>query len=294
MLIASVLSVSATATPIVFDDMGDANAYVFADYAGFNSDSQGRLFVGGDATFSSYTVAGLNDWNSLALTVGGDLTQVGGDIVGLASIGGSAMVSSAAPVRTTSDQRNFDQGYFQQLSTELSQMQSGNLELKWGALNLSGNLVNNTLFVDVNQQILDSAWGFLTKDLTQGSRVVLNVAGESLTMSSSKDWLFKDAAYAFNHSSSNVLFNFYEAKNIEIGGGIYGSILAPNAAINGNSGVLTGQIIANSFSGSTQLNYSPFETDEPPTSVSEPAIPALFLLAVLILFRRRATGNSKQ
>ena len=290
----SVISLSVNATPIVFDDMGDANAYVFSDYSGFNSDSQGKLFVGGNATFNGYTVAGLNDWNSLALTVGGDLIQIGGDIVGLASIGGNSMISSAAPIRNTSDQRNFNQGYFKQLSTELSLMQSGNVELKWGALNLSGNLVNNTLFVDVNQQILDSAWGFLTKGLAQGSRVVLNVSGESVSMNSSKDWLFKDAAYAFNHSSSNVLFNFYEATSIDIGGGIYGSILAPNADINGNSGVLTGQVIANSFSGSTQLNYSPFETDEPPTSVSEPAVPALFALAALLMFRRQKHRQAKR
>lgn len=289
----SVISLSVNATPIVFDDMGDANAYVFSDYSGFNSDSQGKLFVGGNATFNGYTVAGLNDWNSLALTVGGDLMQIGGDIVGLASIGGNSMISSAAPIRSTSDQRNFNQGYFKQLSTELSLMQSGNVELKWGALNLSGNLVNNTLFVDVNQQIWDSAWGFLTKGLAQGSRVVLNVSGESVSMNSSKDWLFKDAAYAFNHSSSNVLFNFYEAKSIDIGGGIYGSILAPNADINGNSGVLTGQVIANSFSGSTQLNFSPFETDEPPTSVSEPAVPALFALAALLMFRRQKRRQTK-
>ncbi|WP_100642128.1 choice-of-anchor A family protein [Alteromonas facilis] len=278
-----------SAMPIAFDDMGDASAYIFNDFTGTNSDSQKALWVGGNADFSSYSVATLNDWNSLALTVQGNFSQSGGDVNGLSSIGGDILITSASALRTTTESRNFDQQYFTELSQRLSAQENGTHAIVWGALqlSLSRNLINDTLFVSLDQQILDSVWGIFTQDIFNGTRVVLNVSGTDVSMSGSKDWWLKDHNYSFNHKANNVLFNFYEAENLSIAGGIYASILAPNADVIGGSGALNGQLIANSFNGSTQLNDAAFSVDTPATDVSEPAAFYLVAFVVFLLGVRR-------
>lgn len=98
--------------------------------------------------------------------------------------------------------------------------------------------------------------------------------------------LNSDSAAIANH----VLFNFNGINDLRIESSIYGSILAPKAAISTQWGVIWGQVIAKSWSGNQQVNWAPL--DIPPggnNSVSAPSPVALLLLVpAFFWFRRRA------
>ncbi|MDZ7871313.1 MAG: choice-of-anchor A family protein [Rheinheimera sp.] len=92
--------------------------------------------------------------------------------------------------------------------------------------------------------------------------------------------------------ANHVLFNFNGINDLRISSSVYGSILAPKAAVSTEWGVIWGQVMAKSWSGNQQVNWSPL--DIPPggnTSVSAPAPTALLLLLpALFWFRRRSTA----
>ena len=276
----------AGATAISFDDMGDASAYIFGDFHGQYNDSQHGLLIGGNATFSNYSIATLNNTDDLSLVVGGDLSINGGDLRGLASVDGSTGVTSSSALNTSAETKNFDQDYFISLSNTLA-LQPGDTGYdQWGATVFSGASDADTVFFNTTADAFDNIWGLMTEDLFEGTRLVFNVAGEDVTLGSI-DWLVKDKNYAFNHRPENVLFNFYEAKSLTISGGFYGSILAAGADVYGSHGHVNGQLIANSFTGSTQLNDGGFNVDSDPGTtpqqVDEPATYPLLALATCFL-----------
>lgn len=96
--------------------------------------------------------------------------------------------------------------------------------------------------------------------------------------------------------ANHVLFNFNGINDLRISSSVYGSILAPKAAVSTEWGVIWGQVMAKSWSGNQQVNWSPL--DIPPggnSSVSAPAPTALLLLLpALFWFRRRATARLPQ
>ena len=94
--------------------------------------------------------------------------------------------------------------------------------------------------------------------------------------------------------ANHVLFNFNGINDLRISSSVYGSILAPKAAVSTEWGVIWGQVMAKSWSGNQQVNWSPLEI--PPggnTSVSAPHPTALLLLLpVLILVPPPQCGAS--
>lgn len=93
--------------------------------------------------------------------------------------------------------------------------------------------------------------------------------------------------------ANHVLFNFNGINDLRISSSVYGSILAPKAAISTEWGVIWGQVMAKSWSGNQQVNWAPL--DIPPggnNSVNAPS-PAALLLLVPTLFwmRRRSTAQ---
>lgn len=96
--------------------------------------------------------------------------------------------------------------------------------------------------------------------------------------------------------ANHVLFNFNGINDLRISSSVYGSILAPKAAVSTEWGVIWGQVMAKSWSGNQQVNWSPLEI--PPggnTSVSAPHPTALLLLLpALFWFRRRNAASLPQ
>ena len=90
----------------------------------------------------------------------------------------------------------------------------------------------------------------------------------------------------------NILFNFNGITDLRIASSIYGSVLAPKAAISATGGVLWGQVIASSWSGNQQINWSPLDVPTTPPTVSAPPAWSLLLLPLLFLLRRRSSTQS--
>jgi hypothetical protein len=89
--------------------------------------------------------------------------------------------------------------------------------------------------------------------------------------------------------ADHILYNFYEAESLTINAAMFGSILAPGAAIEAPWGLIEGQVIANSWSGNAQVNDAAFTP--PALEVPEPGNLSLFLLGALgLLASRRSNG----
>jgi choice-of-anchor A domain-containing protein len=97
--------------------------------------------------------------------------------------------------------------------------------------------------------------------------------------------------------SRNILWNFYEAEDISLSSALFGSVLAPKAAMSGFSGSTEGSVIAKTIDLSNgELHYQPFRGDlpemptvnPPPAPVPLPAGLPLLLAALggLALIRR--------
>lgn len=69
--------------------------------------------------------------------------------------------------------------------------------------------------------------------------------------------------------SGNILFNFFEAEEIDINAVIFGSILAPKANINSPYGAMWGQVIADSWSGNAQINDNAFISENYPFVIKD-------------------------
>lgn len=96
--------------------------------------------------------------------------------------------------------------------------------------------------------------------------------------------------------ANHVLFNFNGINDLRISSSVYGSILAPKAAVSTEWGVIWGQVMAKSWSGNQQVNWSPL--DIPPggnNSVNAPNPAALLLLLpAWFWFRRRPLARGDQ
>ncbi|KXI29765.1 choice-of-anchor A family protein [Paraglaciecola hydrolytica] len=123
---------------------------------------------------------------------------------------------------------------------------------------------------------------FLT---TPSAPVVINVGGTGIINIGAKP-----LGNFINASGANVLWNFYEATQINFTARWVGSILAPNAHINYSGGDIDGSIVAMSLEGNSQLHNVLYTYDPPqPPTEEVPAPAGIFLigLGLLIMARRK-------
>jgi choice-of-anchor A domain-containing protein len=296
----------AEAQLISFDDMGSANAYIFNDFKANHSRIQGKLLVGGNATLTHYSVAATEGNLDTNLVVNRDAKIVGGNVTGKASIGGSLKTTKTRRPALTDNDYNFNQSHFIDLSNNLKNASNGHYYNQANQSFLYSNTNQSTIIVNLAQQDFERTWGISVHG-NEWSRVVLNISGSNITVNS-LDWAIMAADRTKYYHSSNILFNFYEATQVHIKGNLYGSVLAPNAAIFGQHGLINGQLIAKSFTGGTQLNKSTFNIDTLPApcqgsacypdyDVSSPISPAILViiaLMLLLLAKNTAVKNAFQ
>lgn len=262
---------------------GDYNAFIFDNFSAHNSDVQGRLAAGGNVTIENYGVGDQLPPNSGdVLVAGGDLKFTNGQINnGNAVVGGSAtlsgvsipdgvMYSNAALPIDFSAERD----YLTSLSGSLSQMDAtGTLFSPWGgAMLFQGDNTSNLQVFNITGSMLSTANTFSFFQnmpmIPTDATLVFNVSGTSVEMGG---FGMGDFMNLLGESWDNVLFNFYEAEELDLYNiGIYGSILAPMADITTGYGQINGTVVANSWTGPMQLNNSPFDGDLP-APVPEPA-----------------------
>ncbi len=267
--------VNAFAATIDLMTAGKYNTFIFNNFSG-SSDTQGSLAVGGNAKLDHYSVGDqLNSsYSGDSLVVGGNLDYSGGRVYyGNISVGGKANVDSSV-TNGLSGSQSFNQGvgnlsvdfaaeekYLQNLSQNLSGMTTtGSSGILWNGMQVKGDGTSDLQIFNLDGNDLSkSTWWHALSGIPDDATIVLNISGKNAKLSGGQQVL---AGF-----SNRVLFNFYEAVNLEISGiSVEGSILAPYATINNAQGVIQGNVIAKNLSGSIQQNLNPFQGygDDPP------------------------------
>ncbi|MEW5841947.1 MAG: choice-of-anchor A family protein, partial [Bacteroidota bacterium] len=242
----------------------DYNLFVLEDVTQPSSDTQGKVAVGHNASFSNYSIGDQLPANSGdVLIVGNDLTFTSGAIYNGNVVYGHATNLPLPGVSISGGTLRKDnvidfaaaKAYLEGLSTTLStHTVNGTTTFQYGGLTLNGTDPYLNVF-KVNGSDLSTANNF-TIDVPNGSAVLVNIDGTTVS------WT---GGHTVNGTAiNNVLYNFYQATSLTIQGiDIRGSILAPFAAVNFVSGVQNGQMICKSLTGMGQFNYQMFDGNIP-------------------------------
>jgi len=254
------------------------NLFVLGNATAQYSDVQGRVAVGGNATYTGYDfasqVSGLN--SRFNLLVGGDLKFSNGQIEhGSVVSNGSVTftnvtvvngnITAGGAINLTNGQVNgtVNPNIYQQIPFTFGAAMGflQNASYYYGTLPATGTTTNQYggLFLNgtdpalnvfsVSASLLKSVWG-VQINVPAGSTVLINVSGTSATM--------PNVGYNYTGTDANhVIFNFYQASTLTVGAG-QGSILAPLANIKFQSGAVNGTVIGNAFTGNGQINQAPF------------------------------------
>lgn len=301
------------------------NLYTSGAFNASNSDVEGKVAAGGDVTLKSYSV-GQKSPGGDVLVVGGDLKfqsgTVHGDVVtggkanfphsgGGASVNGT--VSAGGGVAATPTSYSGTKSFtalpldFTTTSADLAAASAylnsaaaqgqgalGTAVKTYGTLNLTSN-ATGLVFFDLNASDLVGING-LKFNVNSAATVIINLTGQT-------GGTLSNYGFQGDYQAGQTLFNFVDATNLSLSGlGFYGSILAPNANITGGYGQINGSVMAQSYSGPGQLNWTAFKGALPtaggvPAAIPEPASWAMMILGVgavgAVLRRRRRLARDE-
>lgn len=254
----------------------DFNTFTLGNHSSpSGSDTEGRMAVGGTATLGSYSVGYElgSSWSGKdVLVVGGDLNFTSGTVYyGNTVVGGNQNVGGSATTEGELKSGNpvdfsAANSYLKSLSTLFANTEAnGTTTNKWScAIQLDGTDEKLNVF-SVDGSDLNGLCQ-LDINIPSGSTALINVSGGSITWTSGGFMLNGQSATPSGHDSpyindvAKIIFNFPSATSITIPyGGVSGTILAPKASMNFNSGVVWGTVVTGSFSGTGQLNHVPFQ-----------------------------------
>ncbi|OKH38631.1 hypothetical protein NIES2119_08515 [[Phormidium ambiguum] IAM M-71] len=270
------IGISSQATAASLGVASDYNVFTLGNYYQERTDVEGKLAVGGNATFTGGFGVGsrLSSGSGNVLVTGGNLTLNNGQVSnGNTVYGGTANVSGVGFPNGTLSQGNpidFNAAgtYLKDLSSYLSGLTpTANTTVQsWGGINLLGNSSSLNIFNLSGADL--SKTNYFELNATNSSTVVVNVSGKDVSMKN----------FGFNLMNTNrqkVLYNFYEATSLDISGiGIEGSILAPLANVNFNNGQINGNLIAGSLTGTGESHNYLFNGSLPDMPAKEnPSIP---------------------
>ena len=260
---------SLSVTPIAdFGEATDYNLFVLNNATQPSSDTQGKVAVGRNATFGSYSIGDQlpqSNGTEDVLVVGRKLTYTSGAVYNGNIVYGRFIDIPQYAVSVTdgtirkADPNNGDPlpVDFALAKTELLALSSqfaaypsnGTTTFEWSGLTLNGNNPVLNVF-DVDGNDLSQA-NSMEVNVPNGSVVLVNISRRNVT------W---GGGLVVNGTGiGNVIYNFPQAKNIEIQGiDVQGSLLAPKASVNFVSGVINGQMICKNYEGQGQMNLAPF------------------------------------
>ena len=225
-----------------------------ADLAG--SDVEGNLAVGGNAVLQGYSIGITNVGPADALVVSGDLTFAAGTVYGdlyhggTLSLGANVDVAGTIHAGTPID--------FTAAGIVLSDL-CADLSTLVPATTVSGGPVVTLTGADpqfnafrMSAVTLDAAKN-LVFAVPSSSSVLVIIDGSPVAMA--------NMGFQTNGlPAARILYAACDATALTIhGAGPMGTILAPDADVTFNAGLVTGQIIANSMSGNGQTDLALFE-----------------------------------
>jgi choice-of-anchor A domain-containing protein len=235
--------------------VGGANLYAIHDFTATSSDVEGGVVAGGNVTISSYSI-NHNDKDAFgkdgyALVAGGNLSLQGGSIEnGKAYVGGTSTLTwAAAPQMAASNPVDFKaaSGYYKGVAAALSRLDpTGAVTRLWSGVQVTGSGRGGVDIFDVSSDLFANSSSWTLDKLVPGETLVFNVSGSAGT--------FNNGGISFQPLAGyNVLFNFYEAKTIDVRG-VIGSVLAPYATQTANWGVVNGNVVVDTWSSTVQVN----------------------------------------
>jgi choice-of-anchor A domain-containing protein len=294
------LSATGSAYSAILGDASGYNVFIFGsgDFSSQNTDTMGNLAAGGNVSLVNYSVAAgiagnpSSTPNPAQLVVGGTLTAQNG---GVGSNQAGAIYTNSTPSLTsfTATGGVHAQTLISSFSTD--QTTYSNLSLSLASLTANGTtsglLAGNTLDFTGTSTALNvftvsgstlSSSQTINISAPTGSTVLINVTGTSAVD-------FQNGSVVETGvSAARVLYNIASASVDLVGSkDPKGSILAPNAGVTGGYGSMTGQLIADSYSGNTQFDDTLFAGTLP---VPVPAAGWLLLsgiAGIVTLTRRR-------
>jgi len=295
-----VLGLSTQANAINLGIASDYNIFVLGDVNQSNTDSEGKVAIGGNVKFSNF-YAGMelptDGNNGDVLIVGKNLAFQNGQVRGNAVYGETGELTNVT-LEDGGTLRQDNPIDFAAASQELQALSqflggleaTGQTEIAYGGITLTGSDEDQNVF-HLNASDLSNASSF-NFNVDSGSTTIVNISGDAASL--------QNFGFNFNggiDQRQNVIYNFHEARDLSASSiGIQGSILAPFAAFDFNKGVINGNLITASLTGGGQSNNYLFNGDLPdPISetVPEPAtLAGLGLVAALgVASRRKGKQN---
>ncbi|MGE5621137.1 MAG: SdrD B-like domain-containing protein [archaeon] len=236
------------------------NLFVFNDLNQSASNAQGKVAVGGNATMTGYSSIGgsLAPNSGNVLVVGGNLTMINGIVAnGNVVYGGTTnlpqpavLIPGGTLIHATPVDFAAAQSSMNSLSAALAGYgANGTTVFQWGGLTLSGSDPQLNVF-NVSGSDLSAANNFVI-NVPNGSVVVVNISGQNVT--------WGGGMTVNGAAANNVIYNFYQALTLKIQGiDLKGTVLAPLAALDFPSGIVSGQAIVKSLTGAGQFCNVPF------------------------------------
>lgn len=318
-LFVSLLVLASCAFPSPLTSLGNTyNAILFGNLTGLSGDTEGRLLVGGNATFNASYSVGVAVIGSVLppsstrddLIVFGNLSTtslwgVNANAVYAGTLSGPGVsnISSGATTRQQSSitlQTGTGNALSNGTGTTLSALQSELVQKSqtWGALADQGVVTHTlsfgTLTLTGNNPTLNvfnisaAEYNASSIDITApaGATVLINISGATPNISGGSINLH-------GVSRTNVLYNFFQATSLTLGARLLeGSLLAPlTTTVNLNGGAVNGiGVLAGTITQTSGFEFHNFAFDgNLPNPVPEPAwtgLTAALALAVVVLARR--------
>lgn len=258
-------------------DLDSVSVIVFNEAAPSGADSEGRMFIGGNADLSGYSVGTSleYDCNRYDLVLGGDVVNISGGSVNNGAIAYSTINPEAnspnfsnvgAPCGThLMDPLPIDlealEVQMQRYSKAMSEAPSTGTVDGSGTLTLTGATSGDYIVFNLTADQLATASSIEFEGIPDDMPVIVNVGGEVI------QW--NGVGFSYNGAQTQcksntglticdqIVWNFYEATELHFSGiGVQGSVLAPYATLDGSGGMVDGQVIVQNLYG--QLEYHPF------------------------------------
>lgn len=301
------VALSANAQTFLYpeDYLSTYNLITFGDLT-TTSEVEGRTLVGGNLNTSSsnfgvefgnatgidiLTVAGNINGNSIQVNNGGNLRIGGASFATVNLNGGGQQINDNSVGSFVNDVQVAMTGYssfLTGLASTASVSLPGNNDQPTGVtFNAAPAGPNNVAVFDIagNDLFNNNKVQQIGLNFNGADTVVINVSGSSIVYNGGNFV----GSFASDNAASKVIWNFFEADTIQLDRVLWGSVLAPGAAITGIGGnptnqVIEGSVVANSLLTNSEIHLPTFTGFVPAPSTAG----ALAFGGLLAARRRRA------